>query len=305
MQYQVTSPHSTQDWLDYYQLRYQVLREPWGQPPGSEQDELEADSAHRMVRAPDGQLLAVGRLHQLADGWCQVRYMAVAESARGKGLGALVLRALEQQGLAWGCDQLTLNARENAFSFYQKLGYSPGTVLAPLYGIPHQQMTKRLRLAGAPAQWLRWCGDLQQTWHQTIPLSAFMQLQIDQFDGNQLVCRAPLAPNKNLHHTMFAGSIYSLLTLTGWGLIWLQLRALDLHGDIVLADADMRYLAPVQGDARAEVQLLDAAGDLTVLAQGRRVRQRLQVRLMDGERLLAEFNGRFAVLPAKAVAGAV
>ena len=30
MQYQVTSPHSAQDWLDYYQLRYQVLREPWG-----------------------------------------------------------------------------------------------------------------------------------------------------------------------------------------------------------------------------------------------------------------------------------
>lgn len=300
MQYQVTSPHSAQDWLDYYQLRYQVLREPWGQPPGSEQDELEASSAHRMVRAADGQVLAVGRLHQLADGWCQVRYMAVAGSARGQGLGALVLRALERQGLAWGCDQLTLNARENAFSFYQKQGYSAGKPLEPLYGIPHQQMTKRLRLAGEPHQFSRWCADLQQTWHQTIPLSAFMQLQIDQFDGNLLACRAPLAPNKNLHHTMFAGSIYSLLTLTGWGLIWLQLQARGLQGDIVLADADIRYLAPVQQDARAEVQLLDAVGELTALTQGRRVRQLLRVRLMHGERLLAEFQGRFVVSPAKA-----
>ncbi len=297
MQYQVTSPHSAQDWLDYYQLRYQVLREPWGQPPGSEQDELEASSAHRMVRAADGQLLAVGRLHQLADGWCQVRYMAVAESARGQGLGALVLRALEQQGLAWGCDQLTLNARENAFSFYQKLGYKAGKPLAPLYGIAHQQMTKRLRLGGDTAQFARWCATLQQTWHQTIPLSAFMQLQITQFDGNLLACQAPLAPNKNLHHTMFAGSIYSLLTLTGWGLIWLQLQALGLQGDIVLADADIRYLAPVQQDARAQVQLLDAVGDLTTLTRGRRVRQLLTVRLTEGDRLLAEFHGRFVVKP--------
>lgn len=304
MPYQVTSPHSAQDWQDYYQLRYQVLREPWGQPPGSEQDELEAESAHRMVRAADGQVLAVGRLHQLADGWCQVRYMAVAESARGKGLGAQVLRALELQGLAWGCDQLTLNARENAFAFYQKLGYSAGKTLAPLYGIPHQQMTKRLRLAGEPTQFLHWCADLQHTWHRTIPLSAFMQLQIDQFDGNLLACRAPLAPNKNLHHTMFAGSIYSLMTLTGWGLVWLQLQALGLQGDIVLADADIRYLAPVHHDACAEVQLLDAAGDLSALQQGRRVRQLLVVRLTDNGKVLAEFHGRFAVLPAKSAGAA-
>ena len=299
MTFQVIAPQSAQDWLDYYQLRYQVLRQPWGQPPGSEQDDLEADSVHRMIRGVDGELLAVGRLHRLADGWCQVRYMAVAESARGQGLGALVLRALEQQALALGCDQLTLNARENAFAFYQRQGYRAGTQLAPLYGIPHQQMTKRLRLQGEAPQYLQWCANLQQTWHQTIPLSAFMQLTIAQFDGNLLVCQAPLAPNKNLHHTMFAGSIYSLLTLTGWGMIWLQLQAFGLQGDIVLADADVRYLAPVRQDAQAEVALLDVVGDLSALQRGRRVRQQLVVRLTHGTQILAEFTGRFAILPTK------
>ena len=34
-----------------------------------------------MVVDADGAVLAVGRIHQLADGWCQVRYMAVAEAA--------------------------------------------------------------------------------------------------------------------------------------------------------------------------------------------------------------------------------
>ena len=297
MKYQVTTPVSAEDWQAYYQLRYQVLRQPWGQAPGSEQDDLEAQSAHRMIKDPDGNVLAVGRLHHLPDGWCQVRYMAVAESARGKGLGALVLRALEQQGLAWGCAQLTLNARENAFQFYHKLGYLPGRQLEPLYGIAHQQMTKTLRLQADRQQLLQWCADLQQTWHQTIPLSAFMQLSIDQFDGHLLACRAPLAPNKNLHHTMFAGSIYSLLTLTGWGLVWLQLKALDLHGDIVLADADMRYFAPVTEDARAEVSLSEVCGDLSGLRHGRKVRQQLCVRLVLAGQVLAEFHGRFAVLP--------
>ncbi len=304
MQYQVIAPHSAQDWLDYYQLRYQVLRQPWGQPPGSERDELETDSVHRMVRDQAGNVVAVGRLHVLPDGWCQVRYMAVAETVRGQGLGALVLRALELQGLALGCNQLTLNARENAFAFYLRQGYRSGQPLEPLYGIPHQQMTKTLRLPGEPAQFTLWCRQLQQIWHQTIPLSAFMQLEIEQFDGNLLTCRAPLAPNKNLHQSMFAGSIYSVLTLTGWGLVWLQLQAQGLNGDIVLADAEIRYLAPVQHDARARVQLLDTTGDLTALARGRKVRQSLQVRLLDGERVLAEFHGRFVVLPVTTASGA-
>lgn len=297
MNYQVISPSTAEEWQGYYQLRYQVLRAPWGQPLGAERDELEADSAHRMVLTADGAVLAVGRIHQLADGWCQVRYMAVAEAARGKGLGALVLQSLEQQGIAWGCRQLTLNARENAFGFYQNLGYQAGRPLEPLYGIAHQQMTKRLRLDGTAPEWQRWCGSLQQTWHQTIPLSAFMQLTVDQFDGHLLACRAPLPPNKNLHHSMFAGSIYSLLTLTGWGLVWLQLQALGLHGDIVLADADIRYLAPVRQDARAEVLLSEARGDLANVRHGRKVRQQLTVRLVHSGQVLAEFHGRFAVLP--------
>lgn len=299
MTYQVTTPVSTADWQAYYQLRYQVLRQPWGQPPGSERDELEADSAHRMIRDSDGTVVAVGRLHRLADGWCQIRYMAVAESMRGKGLGALVLRALERQALEWGCRQLTLNARENALPFYQQLGYLPGQHLEPLFGIAHQQMSKTLRLAADPQQLLHWCTALQQTWHHTIPLSAFMQLTIDQFDGHLLACKAPLAPNKNLHQSMFAGSIYSLLTLTGWGLVWLQLQAAGLQGDIVLADADIRYLAPVTVDARAEVLLTEVCGDLSQLRQGRKVKQQLCVRLVEQGRILAEFHGRFAVLPVK------
>jgi len=299
MAYQAQAPQTPGQWQAYFALRYQVLRAPWGQPPGSEQDELEADSAHRFIVDSDGKVLAVGRLHRLADGWGQVRYMAVAEQARGQGLGAVILRALEQQAVAWGCAGITLNAREQAIGFYKHLGYQNGRPLEPLFGIAHQQMTKVLRLQGDARVWLQWCAELQKTWHQTIPLSAFMQLQIEQFDGTQLVCHAPLAPNKNLHQTMFAGSIYSLLTLTGWGLVWLQLKSLGLAGDIVLSDAEIRYFRPVQRQGKASASLQSAQGDLTALSQRKKVKQQLTIDLCDGDLLLASLSARFAVLPAR------
>ena len=106
-----------------------------------------------------------------------------------------------------------------------------------------------------------------------------------------------VAPNKNLHQSMFAGAIYSLLTLTGWGMVWLQLQANNLDGDIVLANANVRYLAPVRADAAARVELLNCRGSLDALATGKRVRQQVLVQLWFEDQLLAEFDGRFAVLP--------
>ncbi|XPE67852.1 YiiD C-terminal domain-containing protein [Shigella boydii] len=41
----------------------------------------------------------------------------------------------------------------------------------------------------------------------------------------------------NPHHTLFAGSLFSLATLTGWGLIWLMLRERHLGGTIIWAVA--------------------------------------------------------------------
>ena len=57
----------------------------------------------------------------------------------------------------------------------------------------------------------------------------------------------PETGNQNPHHTLFAGSLFSLATLTGWGLIWLMLRERHLGGTIILADAHIRYSKPISG----------------------------------------------------------
>lgn len=297
MKWQLIAPHTEAQWQAYYQLRYQVLRAPWLQPPGSERDELEDVAVHRMIQSDSGEALAVGRLHLLDESTAQVRYMAVSEQARGQGLGQRVLQALEQQALALGAKRLILNARDSATGFYQQAGYQYGAMQAALFGIPHQQMWKQICFDRDSSILQAWCRQLVALWHQTIPLSAFMQLDIEKFDGSTLYCQAALAPNQNLHHTMFAGSIYAMATLTGWGLVHLQLQELGLDGDIVLADGRIRYLAPLKSQPRARVSLLQVRGNLQGLAQGKKVRQSLSVELLDGEQVVAEFEGRFVVLP--------
>ncbi|WP_333608344.1 bifunctional GNAT family N-acetyltransferase/hotdog fold thioesterase [Arsukibacterium sp.] len=290
------APNTPEQWQSYYTLRWQILRAPWQQPVGSERDSLEESAVHRMIQTAKGEVVAVGRLHMLPDAVAQIRYMAVDDAWQGQGAGALILRELEQEAIKRYCQLLTLNAREQAIGFYQRLGYHISGEAAPLFGIRHVQMQKRLCLAGQPAQWQQWCQQLADTWQQTIPLSQFMQLRITECNGYQLSCTAPIAPNINLHHTMFAGSIYTLATLTGWGLLYLQLQAQGLSGAQVLADARIRYRKPVSSAPLAICRLSDVRGDLTVLRQGQNARQQLQVEIRCEGELSAEFTADYVVL---------
>ncbi|SEA05070.1 bifunctional GNAT family N-acetyltransferase/hotdog fold thioesterase [Alkalimonas amylolytica] len=290
-------PRNDADWQAYYQFRWQQLRAPWQQPLGSERDELEHQSHHRMLMDGD-RLIGVGRLHQLDDGKAQVRYMAVDPAYQRQQLGARLLTELEQQALVLGCTEVVLNARDTALGFYQRLGYSMQQEAPSQFGIAHYRMHRYLRLPGSVEDWQRRCQQLQQSWHQQIPLSRFMQLEIAAFDGTELRCQAPLEPNINLHGTMFAGSLYSLATLTGWGLLHLQLQALSLQADLVLVDGHIRYLKPMQHKPQTRCTMLSAKGDLTVLRQGLHASQRIKVELLSADKVVALFEGHYkALLP--------
>ncbi|ACA88864.1 thioesterase domain-containing protein [Shewanella woodyi] len=140
---------------------------------------------------------------------------------------------------------------------------------------------------------------LTDTWHKTIPVSEFMQIAPVAFDGESLAVSAPLAPNINLHKTMFAGSIYTLATLTGWGMVWLQQSLAKVEGDIVLAEGQIRYLAPIDVNPVAKTEWPDA--DLSALQRGKRVRIPLMVELWCGDKKCAIFEGRFISLPTSKV----
>jgi thioesterase domain-containing protein len=115
---------------------------------------------------------------------------------------------------------------------------------------------------------------------QRIPLTASMRVEIGAYDGYSLVLSAPLQPNVNDKGCAFGGSIASLLTLAGWGLMVLKLEAARIDCDIYVQDSTVRYLAPLWGDLRARAEI--ASGDGTawdgfIAALSARGRARLRV----------------------------
>ena len=146
-------PESPEAFRRYYALRWQLLRQPWGQPVGSERDSLEDQAVHAMAVAEKGIVVGVGRLHRIDERSGQIRYMAVAEIFRGQGIGTALLTWLEQRAMALQLEKLILNAREDSVVFYSHRGYQvvgPGHTLYNV--IAHQQMSKSLVKPGSPPQ---------------------------------------------------------------------------------------------------------------------------------------------------------
>jgi thioesterase domain-containing protein len=90
--------------------------------------------------------------------------------------------------------------------------------------------------------------ELQSVLLRTIPLTRHIGLRVISYESGQLVLKAPLLPNINHQQTAFAGSLNALLTLAGWGQVWLISRELDLPGEIVIQDSSSSYLRPVSHD---------------------------------------------------------
>ena len=93
-----------------------------------------------------------------------------------------------------------------------------------------------------------------------IPLAQTMDLQLHAANDTQLSIAAPLAPNINDKGCAFGGSLVSVMTLTGWGLVELELRMRGLDCDVFVGESTVRYLEPVWSDFLSEARLADGAG---------------------------------------------
>lgn len=296
--YTCRAPESNEEFDAYYQLRWQVLRQPWHQEKGSEQDTLEGQSYHRLVVDEQGNIVATGRLHMESQFIGQIRYMAVADNVRGKGVGQLLLTALEQVAAKVGINTVQLNARESALSFYSAHGYLDKASAHTLYNeVKHRKMEKRLL---SPSTHLGdWSIALSDLWHKTIPMSKAMNMQIAYYDQRQLITHCDLLFNKNLHNTMFAGSIYTLATLTGWAWVYFSLKQQGVNADIVLAEGNIRYLAPLAGVAYARTSIEVVDEIYNNLASGKNARLNIAVEVCCGDSVAAVFKGSYVAVSEK------
>ena len=118
----IKSPMSQDEWESYYRLRFTILREPWNQPLGSEVLADESEAIHAMV-LEDDQIIGVARMHKSGENQGQVRCVAVAVEAQGKGVGKAIMLHLEGKAKEMGMQEIVLEARENAVPFYKSMGY--------------------------------------------------------------------------------------------------------------------------------------------------------------------------------------
>ena len=141
-------PATGAEWDSYFDLRWRILRKPWNQLRGSEQDAFDDKSFHLMIQDM-GEALAVGRLHLNSPEEAQVRYMAVDPAHQRAGLGRKLLQGLEKRARSQGVKRIVLNSRANAVGFYTRQGYEVVGPGETLFGeIQHIKMCKDLE---APA----------------------------------------------------------------------------------------------------------------------------------------------------------
>lgn len=137
-----------------FAVRKEVFVVEQGVPQDIEYDAYDATAVHVLAIRADGVPLGTGRLLYGAEAAAEktggdlsvgsLGRLAVAQEARGLGIGVALVRAVEEAARARGLAAVDLHAQTHALGFYERLGYE---AYGPEYleaGIPHQAMRRAL-----------------------------------------------------------------------------------------------------------------------------------------------------------------
>jgi N-acetylglutamate synthase-like GNAT family acetyltransferase len=120
----IKSPKTKEEFKTYYDLRYKVLREPWGQPRGTEKDDFEPLSQHFMaVDDQTGEVIGCVKLYEKEPGVAWVSHLCVATKHQRKGIGKLLLDHVESLAKTEGYTRIGCLSRLNTTDYFEKAGY--------------------------------------------------------------------------------------------------------------------------------------------------------------------------------------
>ncbi|MFJ7898907.1 GNAT family N-acetyltransferase [Streptomyces sp. NPDC096198] len=133
-----------------FAVREEVFVREQGVPEDIEYD-AHAGADHVLAVREDGVPLGTGRLlyGEAAAGRTggapsvgSLGRLAVTREARGLGVGAALVRAIEDAARARGLTAVDLHAQTRALGFYERLGYTAYGPEFPDAGIPHRAMRR-------------------------------------------------------------------------------------------------------------------------------------------------------------------
>ncbi len=122
-------------------------------PAELEYDAYDATAVHVLAVGRDGTALGTGRLLYGADAAGKtgagpevgsLGRLAVSAAARGLGVGAALVRGIEEAARGLGLTAVDLHAQTQALGFYERLGYTAYGPVFPDAGIDHRGMRRAL-----------------------------------------------------------------------------------------------------------------------------------------------------------------
>jgi N-acetylglutamate synthase-like GNAT family acetyltransferase len=130
----IKTPTTHDDFKAYYALRYKVLSEPWGHPKGTEKDDYEPISEHFMAVNEKDEVVGVVKLYEKDKEAGHISHLAVAPEYQRKGIGRLLLKAVEERARARGFRTLGTMAHATATVYFEKYGFHVAGMPAPHIG---------------------------------------------------------------------------------------------------------------------------------------------------------------------------
>ncbi|MCZ9348062.1 GNAT family N-acetyltransferase [Streptomyces sp. TRM76130] len=136
-----------------FAVRKEVFVAEQGVDEEIEYDAYDAVATHVLAVRADGVPLGTGRLLDGAaaagrtggdPGVGSLGRLAVTRAARGLGVGAALVRAIEDAARARGFTAVDLHAQTHALGFYERLGYEAYGPEFPDAGMPHRAMRRVL-----------------------------------------------------------------------------------------------------------------------------------------------------------------
>lgn len=117
-------PQTRDDFKAYYELRYKVLRAPWGQPKDTEKDDYEPISQHFMaIDDANGKVVGVIKMFEKTDGVGWVSHLAIDPAYQKKGVGRLLMDSVEQAAREKGFHVIGCMSRLNTTAYFERLGF--------------------------------------------------------------------------------------------------------------------------------------------------------------------------------------
>ncbi|MER8230494.1 GNAT family N-acetyltransferase [Streptomyces sp. NPDC101490] len=136
-----------------FAVRREVFVEEQGVPGELEYDAFDGTAVHVLAVGADGLPLGTGRLLYGADAAGRtgadasvgsLGRLAVVRAARGLGVGAALVRGIEDAARERGLAAVDLHAQTHALGFYERLGYTAYGPEFPDADMPHRAMRRAL-----------------------------------------------------------------------------------------------------------------------------------------------------------------